>query len=149
MVEVFQKVKPEYESQTDCHIGVCRKIIVDLEGVRDGTEPCKTPTQVLWRLGKDQVGDDCHIVCNQDFFCKPYHKTHDPGRNIVKVFSSRRDLSGDGPVADDRSCNQLREQTDIEPYPEGILLHGAVLRIVIYIHNIAHRLKGKKGDSDR
>ena len=41
IAEILQKVEAEHFAQTDGHVGIARKIIVDLHGVGDRAHPCR------------------------------------------------------------------------------------------------------------
>ena len=39
IIEVFLEIESQHTSETDCHIGVSREIVIDLQGVGDKTDP--------------------------------------------------------------------------------------------------------------
>ena len=140
-------VEAEHSSQTDCHIRVSRKIIVNLQGVQQHTKPCpcyrqggKVCVQIVSRQRACHIGDHYLFGQSQTEAC-------DTLAEILCRYGAVLDFSSNIAVTDDWSCYQL-------------VIAGKIHQIFIVsllccnlsavdIQHIADSLEGVKGNTDR
>ena len=144
VVEVFREGKPEDPPQADGHVGITRKIKIDLQRIAYGAQPrkqhrwlCGCP--VALRQGTELVGKQ-HLFSQTDekalgaFPAIPYG-----GFPMVQPFTDIR-------IADDGSGDQLREHGHI-----GAEIHKAFLGAYpspVHIRCVSHTLKRIKADAN-
>ena len=113
VTEIFFKMKSEHFSETDCHIGIAGKVKINLEGICDGSEPCKCHGELVGRRIKCRIGNLGHGVGDQDLFCQTDNKSAAPLGKVCDGFMAVIDFIGDCFIADNRSGNELRKEGNI------------------------------------
>ena len=145
VIEIFEEIKAENFTETDCHIAVTRKIEINLQRKRNGIQPEK---QNGFFIGFRKSGAKaCEGIGNQNFFAESDDKPTDAVSGFFKGMRSVFQLSCDIRITHDRSRNQLGKQRNISRKIDGIFLRPYFASVNVY--RVAENLKGIKADADR
>ena len=79
------------------------------------------------------------------FLARPNRKRH--AADTVKVELTLIDLSGDVRIADDRTCNELREECYVQQHGKQSFLY--ILFVSVNVDDIAESLESKERNTDR
>ena len=116
ITEIFAEREAKQMPDADGHITVPAEIVIDLQRIADRAEPHQSP--IGEPAGKMVIE---YTVCNisysirdQDLFCKPGDKTAQSGARFLGRAAAVIDLIGNIVIFNDRSCDQLREERDIQ-----------------------------------
>ena len=142
IIEVFLKVKAEHFAKTDCHIGITRKIVIDLEKICQSTEPSRYNGKIIVTCIENNVRCLSHCVCNENFLCKSADKTAHTICNLFGSLLSVNNLFADVPVFNNRTCNKLWEKCYVKKNIEVIFL--CINRFAVNINYIGQSLKCKE-----
>ena len=145
IAEVFRKVKAEDEAETDCHIAVAGKIVIDLQRERGRAQP-GIQHRLLLR-GAEAGHQLAKQIGKQDLLCQPQHEAPRPGRRVRKHVGTAAQLRRDIGIADDRSGDELREHGDIRCQIDQVPLCRD--RPAVHVDGIAQDLEGIEADADR
>ena len=113
MSEVFVKMEAKYASETDCNVGISRKIEVDLKSVDSCTEPCSNKAGFR-NITQSTINDKAELISYENLFGK---SQNEPVEAVCKVGNSSFsviDFLFDSAVANDWSCNKLRKKRNIK-----------------------------------
>ena len=140
-------MEAKHQPQTDRHIRITRKIVVDLQHKQYCAKPAaqhshlgEVPVHILNQKRSSDIGN-CH------FFEKAYAEPGDSVADVVDIGCTVIDLPSHIRVADDRACHQLEVH--------GYIHHKAEegrLRLDLTpmdIHNVRNHLKGVEADANR
>ena len=144
MGKVFLEAKAKHPAQTDGHVAVAGEIEIDLQGIGGHSHPGRDGPGLRQ---EHPVGQDPHLVCDQNLFRQAVDKAHDPLGKARPCLLPLPELVGDVPIADDRPRDQLRKQRHIGAEREGVDLH--LNRVPVHVDHIAHALENIEGDADR
>ena len=138
-------MKAEHFSEPDCHIGIPREIEINLKRVSCCTKPGRCDGK-RYAHGKDIVGNHRHVICNEDFLAESINEAHHAVREIVKGFVAMLDLLLDIVIAHDRTCDELREERDVESDIQDTPL--SLCLVIINIEEIGEQLECEERDAD-
>ena len=144
IVEILQKVEAEHPPEADGHIGIGRKIEVDLEGVGHRAQPREEHRG--HNGGKGRVRDPRHGVRQQHLLAEAEEEAHRAGGKFGDGLMPLVDLLRDGGVAHDGTGDELREKGDVERELERVALHRGVA--AVDVDDVAQALKGEERDAD-
>ena len=153
ILEVFVKVEAEDTTQTDRHIGIAAEIEINIEGIADHNKPCAEERQIrdiriliAVDIAVELCDDGIEVVCDDDLFGKTYNEAHDAFADIGRADRTLVDLFFNNAVTHDRTCDELREQREIEQkLAERLLRRDG---IPIAVDDIGNCLEGKEADAD-
>ena len=146
IIKVFEELESEHIAKAACHIGISRKIKVNLKCVCNHTNP-SSHYAVLVCGWKNCSGQCAHLVGNKHFFGKSHGKEHNTASEHFKRFTSMFKLISNVSVTNDRTGNKLRKQRNICSKVNKALWNGSV--VTINVNNIAHCLECVKTYADR
>ena len=146
VAEVFLKFKSKHFSKSDRHIRVTGKIIIDLQHIKDRTQPQRFSCRRISAIFVNIVHYLGKSICKQHFFPKAPAKPHDSGSKFLRSNLPLLDLPGNILVFYDRACDQLREKGNIQK-------HVSIISLCFYfspidIDHIGKRLKRIKRNPD-
>ena len=159
VVEIFREFEAHDATQTDGHVAVAGKVEIDLEGVGQGDEPCRT---------RVQSGDACHDVAylrgveggrpqhlvnaktddisDEDFLTQTDDKTIETLQAVGHRGFALTDLLGNVAIAHDGTCNELREHGDIQ-HVIAQFLQGLV-DATVGVQSVGDALEREERDTD-
>ena len=147
VVEVFREVEAEHLAQPDGHIGIAGKVVVDLQGVVQCTQPSQRGADQSRFQRKDLIGPGGEPVGQNHLFAQPVQKPLDavgkPGQGNRPAGQLVFHLG----VQHDGTGHQLGEKAHIQSHPEPAFLHGGLAPVKV--DDIAHGLKGVEADAQR
>ena len=146
-IEVVHEVVAESFCSTYCHIGISRKVAINLYGISDY---CEDKSQGVIALGvfKHSVNADRQIIGNNDFFEKAECETPDTLFEVSKAYVSILvKLMNKVLCFYDRTCNELREKGYIKSELYKALF--CIYRTSYDVNGITKRLEGIEGNSYR
>ena len=135
-------MEAEHPPQADGHVGIARKIEIDLQ--------CKCNRQRP--AGKRAGGRDirlkfCQLVGQQHLFAQPHAKARDAGGHVLQRLAAVVQLLLDGLVAHDGARDELREERDIRHKIRGIFLQ--LRRTARNVDEIRQNLERVEADAHR
>ena len=139
-------MKAENQRQPDSHVRISRKIEKDLKRIGNRPYPRRQHIKIRNGQRKHFVGNRAHRIGYQHFFSQADNKPLKTSDCFVRRFRSAVDLIGNIVIFDNRSRNQRREQSDIQPQLQQIALRAYFA--AINVNNIRHRLKRIKRNAD-
>ena len=146
-MEVFREGKAKHCAEADCHIGIARKIIINLQCIIQRAEPGQRCADSGRSQPKNFIGTGGKTVCQNYLFRHTVKKTLDPVGKVLYSDTAILQLRFYLRITDNRAGDQLREKADIQCHQEPAFLQ---LRFAaIQINHIAHCLKGIKADAKR
>jgi hypothetical protein len=115
IIEIFGEFEPNHSANAYGHIGVARKIKVDLKGISQDPDPGGISPQTRIVHGEDGIGLQSHLIGNQNLLCQSNAKPVETHQLIIRgvVLASVGDLISQIVVANDGAGNQLRKEYDI------------------------------------
>lgn len=144
MTEVFREFEAEHTAQTYCHIAVAREIKINLKRECGGIYPEK---QNGFFIGLSEcIAKAAESVGEQNLFAESRSESQQTVREFFNGMCSVVQIVVDIGIADNRPCNKLREQRNIERKADKVLLGGSVASV--YIDVIAYRLEGIEAYTD-
>ena len=147
VMEVLQKLKSEHLSKTDRHIRISAEIKINLECIRNTSDP-RSHHRIAAQMHRcDLLKNRSCRICKNYLFGKSPHKIHGSLSELGQVHKSVLQLLLNIHIPHDRSCDQLREHRNIK-----CKIHQLFLRLYlppIYIDNVGKRLKCIKRNPDR
>ena len=90
--------------------------------------------------------DMCKDVSDEELFGESHDEPPDALGRLPRFHRTIRQLGFHVLILDDRACNELRKQRNIEQKPEWILLHMNIA--AVHVDHIAHRLEREERDAD-
>ena len=147
-VEVLGELESEQEGDADGHVGIARKVAVNLEGVAiDGKEIFESAVQVgLVENTLDEV--DADIVGNDGFLEESGDDVEDTrAKHGIGDHERAANLWDEVAGTNDGACHQLREETDVEGIIEQPVEGLDVASIDI--DGVTQRLEGEEGNAHR
>ena len=146
-IEVFGEAEAEQKGDTYGHIGISRKIAVNLQRIAVDTHQT-LKTRIQRRLVEDAVHEVERYVVRDNGFLYQADDNQTNGRaehlarNHQRLAYLRNEILG----SHDRSCHQLREEREVEdivnPSLEGLDLSA------IDVYGVAHRLEYEERYAD-
>ena len=145
-VEVLGELESEQEGNADCHVGVTRKVAIDLERVAiDGKEVFESAVEVglvedaLYEVDADVVADDGFLEKSSDDVenTRAEHGICDHERTT--------NLWDEVTCPDNRTRHKLREETDVESIVEQAIERFDVAPIDI--DGVTQRLEREERDA--
>lgn len=150
IIEVFFIVEAAHQTHADCHIGIGRKIEVDLQHIGKHAEPHskhRNRAERFCRIGKQAVGNRSAAVCKHRLFCKSDCKTGNAVAHFGSLDLTVQNIMVHVPIADNRAGNTLMEQSGIQQQQPVFLLR---LRIAaVDIDHIRNQLERVERNADR
>ena len=134
-------------SYADGHIGVARKVEINLECEGDDSYPCASGREGIQAVFKECIGDFRELVGEDYFLSQADQEAERAVGYVGGVGAAVVDFAGDCIVAHDGSGNQLWEHGDIEQQV-GVALLGRSLKAVD-IDQVGDRLEYVETDADR
>src|SRR5215471_13464200 len=74
IVEVLEELEAKHPGKPDRHVGIARKIEIDLKGVANDTDPSVPACECFGRYGKSTIGDCTKRVGNDHLLRQPNKK---------------------------------------------------------------------------
>lgn len=146
IVKVLKEVKSEHVTHTDSHVGVTAEVEIDLQRVCDRAQPSRSCGHAICRESKDGICQKCNGVRDNDLLGKTDGKASHTAIYRVNRIGTVLNFALNVDVANDRSCDQLREQRDIQTQIENIALRLYVAPV--HVDGVRHDLEGKEGNTD-
>ena len=109
VIKVFFIIKAKDSAKADRHIGITRKIVVNLQGIQDYGQPGGKSPHLAGGNAHDIIDALPEGVGQQHFLCKPVYKTFNSIKLHGNGFVPVCELSGDLMVFYNRSGKNLRE----------------------------------------
>ena len=138
IVEILLIMEPAHQPHADGHIGISRKIQVDLQHIAQPAQPQsrrRDLRQPLGGHGQPAVSQHRHRIGQYRLFGQPHRKTADAPAHFLRVHLALRQVLRHIPVPHNGPGNALVEQAGIQQQNPVFLL-GPYLAAV-YIHHIA------------
>ena len=145
IVEVFQIVKSKNLAQTYGHIRISWKVKINLESKCYSSQPCRCHTEIFHRRKLHPY--DINLVRQQYFLAEAYNKSSHALSCLFQVSPASRQHHRYIRISHDRSCDKLREQSNICSEGYQVLLRFYFASVNIY--NVGHGLESIKWYSDR
>ena len=111
VTKVFGKAESKQTPEPDRHIGVARKVEIDLQGKGDQRRPSAKGRKPIARNESNKKGS--HRIGEQHFFGEPRRKTacaRCRARDTVRAMAQGGRHVG---IANDRPCDQLGEKCHV------------------------------------
>ena len=144
IVEVLHEVHTEDLAKSDCHITVTGEIKVDVQHECHGIQPIKQHRLIIGCA--EYIAELTQSVGNKDLLRKTQSKSPHTCRSLCHAMSAVFQLLFHVHIADNRTCDQLREHGSVSREGDGVLLCRRVT--TVDIHRIAHDLEGVEADAD-
>ena len=90
--------------------------------------------QLVCRHGENPVGRESDRVRNQDLLTEPYDEPADAEREVVEPNRPAGKLPGDVAISNDRACDELGEEQQVQRGMDGTLLGDRVA--TIHVHHV-------------
>jgi len=141
-IEIFEEFEAHHPPQADGHIRISGKVKVNLESIGDGAEPGVRSSEVEITEIEDTIGRESHRIGDEHLLAKAETKAIDPGKKFFTRMYSRCELSGDIMITDDRTGDELGEESHVESKIDETLcrLHLST----VHVYDVADLLKGEK-----
>ena len=131
VVEVFEEVEAENSAKSDCHIGVARKIVVNLNGEHHYAEPHSGGGGLQQIAGEIVLRELARDIRNKHFFGQTHKEARRTRVNVLKGFPAVVNLNGNVRISHYGTRNKLAVEGNIHKE-----LHIAVLRLYVVPVNI-------------
>ena len=145
IIEVLLKSKTKHSAKSDCHIRITAEIKVNLKDIAHCHDPCREPEPHLRRI--ERIHNISHRIRDQQLLSKTTDKPLYPCRRVLNCDTPVRKLCFNVMVFDNRSCDQLWEERNIQHQLPHILLYRIL--VPVHVNAIGERLKCIKGDTNR
>lgn len=122
VVEVFVEMKSEYPAQAYSDVGISRKVEINVKRIENNAVPRARDSKRIHASAEKVLNYPVKLVGKYDLFRKTDNKSCKALAEIVKSCFSVVYFSGNCFITDDRSCDKLREQADIQKQFEEVLL---------------------------
>ncbi len=144
-IKIFRENESEHQAEADRHVGVTAEIEVNLERIRDRSEP---RVQGLNRASiKCRVRDFAAWIGQQDLFRHAHHEKRDAAREFIGCKPAIFELIGEERELQNRPGDKVREHRDEAGEIDKV---GHCLGIAaIDVDGVAERLKCVKADAER
>ena len=146
VVEVFVEMESQAASHADGHVGIARKVEIDLEGEGDDADPRAGGAEVVERTAKKLVDNFRELVGEEHFLAQTDQETISSFGKIGGADVAIANFFGHSAVAHDGAGHQLREHGDIEEQAAETILRGRFL--AVHVDEVRHGLKGVEADAD-
>ena len=113
-IKVLRKAKAEHPGESDRHVRVAGKVVIDLCGVGDDSKPGELGRERLSLEGKDLIGGVPNHVSDEHLFGESNREEGESVKDIVAAERARTELLLDLVVADDRPSDELRKEEDVQ-----------------------------------
>ena len=148
-VEVLGEAEAQQQGDADRHVRVAREVAVDLQGIAvDARQALEA--RIEQRLVEDAVDEIERDVVRNDRLFEESRKDQEDSRAEHFARHDDRvaaDLGDEVPGPDDRACDQLGEEREVEkvvaPVAERFELSA------VDVDRVAHRLEHEERDADR
>ena len=147
MIKVLIEVEAHTAAHTNGHIGVARKVEVNLQRIGQYTNPRTRRREAVYAAEKELVGQLRELVGDDDLLAQANKEAKDSIGNILRRSLTLVDLTRDGIVAHDRACHELREHRNIEQQITKMALHGGLT--TVDIDKVGYRLEGVEANTYR
>ena len=147
-IEVFRQIETHQHGHANGNVSITREVGVNLQRVTE--QSCKvlkaSVKQWLIEHAVDEVDGD--VVAQDDFL----HQTvHDPENSYAELFASEEillmELWNKFVGSNNRTCHQLRKETDVEAKVEDVV--DGFDAVAIHIHDVTDSLEGIKRNAHR
>ena len=118
--EIFFEVKSKHMPQSNGHITISRKIIVDLQAIENGTCPCRNRISAIH--GKDLICRISYYIRDQKLLSKSKNESTQSIGDIFRRSVSLANLFCDIAITHDWPCDQLREEGNIQHQVSQVFL---------------------------
>ena len=135
-------METDHKSHTDRHIGISRKVQINLQRIEKQTDPdaCgRNRCQIFWNKRQQSicyrstsVGEDC-------FFCQSGSKSFDSPAHFIKRYSSILDFFSHQLIPDDRTGNTLMKEWCVQQKVGKLFLRFNFL--AVYVNHVREKLK--------
>ena len=133
-------------AQADCHVGVARKIEIELHGIGNDRDPSGASVHRHQIASKQCIHLMANDICNEYLFGKTNHETVKTLQAFRPVLLPVPNFVRDVAVAYNRSGDELWEHDDVE-HVIGETFHRGMVASV-GIHDIGDGLECEEGDAD-
>ncbi len=144
-VEVLGEHEPHHQPQADRHVGVGRKVEVDLEGIGDGADPGVG--------GADRTGVEAHVrdlaagVGQHHLLGQAHREQRYAPAELLEGVRPLAQLIVDFLKADDRPGDKLREHRHVATEVDEVADCSCIP--TIDVDRVAHRLERVEADAQR
>ena len=145
-VKVLRKTKAHHAGKANGHIGITRKIKVNLKSIGNNSNPSFIKTQCLEVAAHIEVCLLCKNICNEHFFGQTQTETKQTNEAVVWGFGSVYHLSCNAFKADNWTRNGVRKNEFVKQVMIGALKRRVF--IAVHLNSISKRLKRKERDAD-
>src|SRR6266496_6647462 len=144
-IKIFRENESEYQAEPDRHVGVTAEIEINLERIRERSEP---RVERLNRAGvKCRVRDFTARIRQQNLFRHSHHEKRDAAREFIGCKPAIFELIGEERELKNRPGDKVREHRDEAGEIDKV---GHCLGIAaIDVDGVAERLKCVKADAER
>ena len=146
MVEVFLEMETQAAADADGHIRIAGKIEIDLQGESQQADPGTGRRKRGQVAGEKLVGHLGKLVGQDHFLAQADDEAETAVGHVLPGDLPLVDFPGNGPVAHDRTGNQLREHRDVQQQVAEAFLRLAFLPV--HIHQVGNGLEGVETDAD-
>lgn len=146
VIEILLVFKPHHESHADGHVRIAGEVKINLQRIRQHSDPRAGGTEHGNLRGKQAVAQGRAGVRNDDLFRQPHNKSIQPAINAVRRFHPVRQLLFNVRIADDGAGDELRKRAQINRHDKNVLLRRHL--VPVDIDNVAHDLEGEKTDTN-
>ncbi len=144
--EILFELEAQHPPQAHRHIGIARKIEINLEGEGQNAQPGSQQGERGGIRLTVCLPESADVVSQQHFFGQAADEGLYAGGKLLRRFPPALQLAVHILIFDDRSGNQLGEQRDKSAKGGDILLRAGVAPV--HVDGIGHGLKGIEGDAN-
>ena len=144
-IKVFRQIDAQHFRRADGHIGVARKVAVDLQGIDQSGEH-QEDAGIALIAAIDRIDEDRRPVRNAELQEKAPGQDQEAPAQLGKVRLLGLLILGQQLVAPaDRAGEDLRKEGDKQCKPQKILFR--LVFAFIDVDQVPRRLEGEKGDT--